>query len=128
MPDSRELVKWAEKFNSWNSRLTQYHIQHHTHQWSYYATALHFMIDSFYHVFKKFMVSNVVIKCNCKWCDFDLASTWGDVLEDVLKNKVPNLYLYTAMAQATHLDIDITTLPATSLEDLRELCRVALTN
>jgi len=127
-PSSRELRNWAVLFDDWNAKLTQYHIEHHNHQWIYYATALHYMLDSYHHIFKRFLVSDSAISCSCNWCKLDLVTPWTSILENVLMNHVPNMYLYTAMAQAANADVDLSELPATTLDDLRELGRFALTN
>ena len=75
---------WSKKFNSWQKYLVRF----------YLAMALHYILDSYYHIFKKFGVDS---KRLCNWCGVDINSSWSKVMSGVILDAVPNSYVYASL-------------------------------
>lgn len=127
-PNLDELRDWIRLFDDWHKHIARHHISHQNTQWMYFATAFHYMIDAYLHIFKRFLVNDSMKGHSCHWCKAPLVVPWHELLETVVREFAPNIYIYTALAQAQNTDTDIAELPAQSLEELRELGRVALTS
>lgn len=126
VPQLNEVRDWVKKLDKWHKQIARNHIPHQNIQWMYYATAFHYMIDAYLHIFKRFLVNPTMRGHNCHWCKAPLVVSWGKLVESLVKDFVPNIYLYTSLAQAQNTDVDLCKIPEQSLEELRELGRAAL--
>jgi hypothetical protein len=126
-PSINEFKKWADTYDEWHKKITKYHIHHHSHQWSYFGIALHYMIDAYYHIFKRLTLDpKRHHKRTCDWCDLNLVTSWKKLLSKMITESLPSIYLYTTLAQEANTNTDLAELPAIALGELQELGRKAL--
>ena len=88
---------WSKKFNSWQKYLTRLVINNQNNDCYYLAVALHYILDSYYHIFKKFGVKSKHI---CKWCGLNINTAWSRVISNIRLDAVPNSYIYTSLIGA----------------------------
>jgi len=105
VPTKKTFKKWANKFDKCQKYLASCHLDSiysakFSDQllWDYAGTALHYLLDSFYHLFIKFSCENT-IPIKCRWCKTLISPSWKKELSHIFTFQIPLCLLYASLAQ-----------------------------
>jgi hypothetical protein len=99
--DFSKILKRKKKLTEWHDYLTRNHMYFYsrnaTDEWNYLGLSIHYLLDSYYHVFTRMTADPKT--ASCFWCSANLSKKWSEVLSDIIVDQFPKTYLYLNLAQ-----------------------------
>jgi hypothetical protein len=88
-PDTETILDYLQTFHLLQRDLCHFHlINDKDTGWYDRGVAMHQILDTYHHIFQKFMYTD-----KCRWCGFDLNSSWSVLITDALVKKHTAAYL-----------------------------------